>query len=142
MNVLQISMYPQVIFLTPGSHSDRRGLADGNTSYGLPFQFQKDFDLVSVDVDCGHVFSTGTDRDSWFGGLCLGKEVKKGWELDAEVHVNADEGLGRSEFIGNVATRIDLSENYTLMLLLGRDLSNQLGPKASLMSYVGLQIRL
>jgi len=52
---------------------------------------------VSVDVDCGHVFGTGPDQDSWFGGLCLGKQVTKHWELDAEVHVNADEGLaGRS----------------------------------------------
>jgi hypothetical protein len=139
---LQISVYPEVDFLTPGSHSDRRGLGDGNTSYVLPFQFQKDFDLVSVDIDCGHSFGTGTDKDGWFGGICLGKTMRKGWELDAEVHANSDEGLDRVELIGNVATRIDLSERYTLMFLLGRDLRNQLGPKASLMSYVGIQIRL
>jgi hypothetical protein len=76
------------------------------------------------------------------GGLCLGKEVVKGWELDAEVHVNADAGIGRTECIGNIATRIDLSDKFTLMFLLGRDLQNQLGPKASLMSYVGIQMRL
>jgi len=68
--------------------------------------------------------------------------VVKGWELDTEVHVNADEGLDRTECIGDVATRIGLSERFTLLLLLGRDLHNQLGPKASLMSYVGIQVRL
>jgi hypothetical protein len=139
---LQVSVYPEVVFLTPGSRSERRGLADGNTGYVLPFELQRDFELVSVDVDCGHSFGTGTDRDGWFGGICLGKTVRKGWEVDAEIHANADEGLDRVEYIGNVATRIDLSQRYTLMFLLGRDLRNQLGPKATLMSYVGVQIRL
>jgi hypothetical protein len=35
-----------------------------------------------------------------------------------------------------------LAENYTLMLLIGRDLSNEFAPKSTLMSYVGVQIRL
>jgi len=139
---LQVSAYPEVVFLTPASHSDRRGIADGNTSYALPFQFQRAFEWISVDVDCGHTFGTGTDADGWFGGVCVGKELRKGWEIDAEVHVNADEGVDRAEYIGDVATRIDLSEKCTLMLLLGRDLRNQLGPRSSLMSYVGIQLRL
>lgn len=141
-HTLQVSVYPEIDFLTPGSHSDRRGIADGNTTYVLPFEFQRDYDLVSVDVDCGHDFGTGPDKDGWFGGLCLGKEVVKGWELDAEIHMNADEGINRTECIGNIATRIDLSDKFTLMFLLGRDLHNQLGPKSTLMSYVGIQMRL
>jgi hypothetical protein len=141
-NLPPISVYPEVDFLTPGSHSDRRGIADGNTAYVLPMEFQRDFDLISVDVDCGHSFGMGTDKDGWFGGVCLGKQVTNGWELDTEVHVNADEGIDRTECIGDVATRIDLSERFTLMLLLGRDLHNRLGPKATLMSYVGIQMRL
>jgi hypothetical protein len=68
--------------------------------------------------------------------------VIKGWEPDTEVHINADEGIDRTECIGDVATRIDISEKITLMFLLGRDVRNQLGPKASLISYVGIPIRL
>jgi hypothetical protein len=139
---LQVSVYPEAVFLTPGSRSDRRGIADGNTGYVLPFQFQRNFKWLSVNVDCGHTFGTGTDGDGWFGGICVGREVRKGWEIDAEVHVNADEGVGHTESVGNVATRIDLFERCTLMLLLGRDLKNQLGPRASLLSYVGIQLRL
>jgi hypothetical protein len=141
-HTLQVSVYPEVDFLTPGSHSDHRGITDGNTTYVLPLEFQRDFDLISVDADCGHNFGTGTDRDGWFGGICLGKQVTKGWELDTEVHMDADEGIDRTECIGDVATRIDLSERFTLMFRVGRDLHNQLGPKASLMSYVGIQMRL
>jgi hypothetical protein len=137
----QISIYPQVNFLTPDSHSDRRGLADGHTSYQLPFEFERDFKLLDLDIDFGRVFSTGGEEDGWFGGVCVGREVRKGWELDAEVHVDADARAGRREVIANAATRIDLSESYTLMLLIGRDLSNSLGPLSPLMSYVGLQMR-
>lgn len=139
---LSVSMYPQVNFLTPGSHSDKRGIADGNTDYVYPFEFERDFDWISVDVDFGHEFGTGTDPDSWFGGVCVGKQVTKHWEMDSEIHMEADEGMGRVEYIGDIATRIDLAENYTLMLLIGRDLSNRLSPKVSLLSYVGIQMRL
>src|SRR5580704_10526974 len=34
----QASVYPQLTFLDPGSHSDRRGLADSGTSLLLPFE--------------------------------------------------------------------------------------------------------
>jgi len=139
---LQASVYPQVNFLTPFTHSDRRGFADKDASFQLPFELEHDFKLINVDVDFGHLFGTGHLADGWFGGLCLGKEVRKGWELVAEIHFNASNELHRAEAIVNAATRIDLSERYTLMLLIGRDLNNHLTPVSSLMSYVGIQIRL
>ncbi len=123
----------------------RRGLNDSElacASFQLPFQFEHDFDLINVDVDFGHLFGTGQLADGWFGGLCLGKEIRKGWELVAEIHLNASNELRRTEAIVNAATRIDLSERYTLMLLIGRDPRNHLSPVASLTSYVGIQIRL
>jgi hypothetical protein len=42
----------------------------------------------------------------------------------------------------DAGTRIDLSEHVTLMVALGRDLADQLGPKASLLRYLGFQFRL
>ena len=138
---LQISVYPQMNFPTPGTSSERRGLA-APTNYALPFEFERDFKWLSVDVDCGHVFATGRVEDGWWAGLCLGREVKKGWELDTEVHVQTDAAAGRGEVIYDGATRIDLSENVTLMLLLGRDVANGIGPEASLLSYAGIQLRL
>lgn len=138
----QASIYPQVTFLTPGSHSDQHGLASGNTSYQLPIEFEEDLKVVSVDVDFGHSFATGSDADGWFGGVCVGRELRKGWDVDGEVHVETDARADHGEVIANVATRIDLSEHYTLMLLVGRDLSNGIGPRASLMSYVGIQVRI
>jgi hypothetical protein len=139
---VQMSVYPQVNFLTPGSHSDRRGIAEGATTYQLPVEFEKDFKQLSVDVDLGRLFASGGEPGGWFGGVCLTHQLAKGWDIDGEVHLETDASTSRSESILNLATRIDLAENYTLMLLVGRDLSNDFAPKATFLSYVGLQIRL
>jgi len=139
---LQISAYPQVNFPTPYSHSDRRGLAAGQTTYQLPLEIARDFRVIAANVDFGRVFGTGGVTGGWFGGLCLGHELRQGWELDAEAHVEADANVGRHETIADAATRIDLSKQCTLMLLAGRDLSDSLGPRARLISYVGIQLRL
>jgi hypothetical protein len=62
--------------------------------------------------------------------------------VDAEMHLNASERLDRAEWIVNAGTRVDLSEHLTVLLAVGRDLSNQIGPRVSLLSYAGLQLRL
>jgi len=138
----QASVYPQVTFLDPDSHSDRRGLADSATTLFLPFEVAKDLGPIQINFDGGHVFSSEAGGDSWEGGAIVGREVRKGWELDAEVHVNTSNTLDRSEWIVNFGTRIDFTEHLTLMIALGRDLSNQLGPRSTLLSYLGLQLRL
>lgn len=137
----QASVYPQLTFLDPNSHSDRRGLADPETTLLLPFEVEKDLGPVAMNFDFGHVFSSKAGEDSWMGGIIFGREIVKGWELDAETHVNASNRLDRSEWIINAGTRIDLSEHVTLMIALGKDVSNQLGPRASLLSYLGVQLR-
>lgn len=138
----QMSVYPQVNIPTPWTHSDRRGFAESGISYELPVEYEKDFKIVSVNLDLGHSFETDHRMDGWFGGICIGRQISKGWDIDGEVHIEADNGASHVEAIMNLATRIDISENYTLMFLVGRDLSNTLGPTSSFMSYVGLQIRI
>ena len=138
----QASVFPQLTFLDPDSHSDRRELADSDTTLLLPFEVEKDLGPVSMNFDFGHVFSSEAGEDSWMGGIVFGREMVKGWELDAETHVNASNRMDRTEWIINAGTRIDLSAHLTLMLALGRDISNALGPRASLLSYLGFQLRL
>jgi len=139
---LQLSMYPRVTFLNPDSASGRRDLADPNTTLLLPFEVQQDFDLLSVDVDFGHTFCSHAVDRGWTGGLCVGREVVKGFELDAEWHTTTDEKAGRSEQIVNFGSRYDFSKHATLLLAVGRDLSNTLGPKVSLLTYLGIQLRM
>ena len=139
---LQMSICPRVTFLDPGSDSARRGLADSDTNVLMPFEVQKDFPWLSVGVDGGYTFSNQEEDRGWMGGICVGREVAEGWEMDAEVHMTANEGASRSEWIANVGSRIDLSKHATVLLAVGRDISNTLGPRVSLLSYVGIQIRL
>ena len=138
---LQLSTYPRVTFLDPGSASARRGLADPNTTFLVPFEVQKDFSLLSVNVDFGHIFCSRADERGWTGGLCVGREIVKGFELDAEWHTTTDEKAGRSEQTINFGSRYDLSEHATLLIAIGSDVSDTLGPKVSLLTYLGIQLR-
>jgi hypothetical protein len=137
----KISTYPQIGFVNPGSHSDRRDLADGGTSLILPVEFQRDFGICSLNVECGHVFHPGADEGEWLGGVALGRELRHGLELIAEVYDEASGGFGQSELIVNAGMRLDLSRRETLLLAVGRDLRNTLGPRSNLLSYLGMQTR-
>jgi hypothetical protein len=138
---LQLSMFPRLTFLNPGSGSDRRGTADPDSSFLLPFEVRRDFGLFSVNADLGHRFSGSEAAQGWMGGVCLGHDVVKGWELDAEFHVEASERLRGSEGILNVGTRYDLSKNATLLFAVGRDAYNSVGPRTSLLTFLGVQLR-
>jgi hypothetical protein len=139
---LQLSLYPRYTFVNPGSASDRRGTADPNSTFLLPFEARRDFGFIAVDVEAGCTFSAASAERGWMGGLCLGREVAKGWELDAEIHMSSSVAIRRSEAILNAGTRYDFSEHATLLLAIGADAHNSLGPRTSLLSYVGLQVRL
>lgn len=136
----QISMYPQVEFANPGSHSDRRDLASHGTSCLLPFQLMKEFESFSFNADFGYVLH-GADEDEWFGGLALGKEVKAGVELAVELHWEAESHFRGTALTANVGARIDLSENHTLLVSVGRELHHADEARASLIAYLGLQVR-
>ena len=139
---LKLSMYPRFTFVNPGSDADRRGLTDSEPSLLVPFEVQRNFGGIWVNCDFGYTFSRDTAQRGWIGGLCVGREIRKGWELDLEVHGSSSDDLDRSEEILNLGTRVDLSPNSTLLLAIGRDLHNSTGLRTSLLSYVGVQVRL
>jgi hypothetical protein len=139
---LQMSTYPRFTFLDPGSDSDRRGTADSSSTFLLPFEVRRDFGFLSLNVDFGHTFSSTYADRGWMGGVCVGRQLAKPWEIDAEVHVDSSEHLRRSEILINLGTRYDLSEHATLLAAIGKDTSNTLGARISLLTYLGIQIRL
>ena len=141
-DTLQVSTYPRFTFVNPASDSDRRGTADPHDSFLLPVEVLRNLGPVSVNIDLGHAFSNAAYDRGWMGGLCVGRNVVKGWELDAEVHATTSETLDASESVLNFGSRIDLSEKATVLLAVGRDLHNSLAPRSSLLTYIGVQIRL
>jgi hypothetical protein len=140
-NGWQISTYPQVEFDFPGSNAPRSGLADHGTSYLLPLEFVHGFEGFDINFDVGRWFRPTQQADSWIAGFVLTHEVRKGFELMAELHDEVAVHQSQGELILNFGARLDLSENYTLLLSAGRDLHNTLSQTNTLLSYAGLQMR-
>lgn len=137
---LQLSVFPAVEFNTPGTDSVRRGLAEPHTFDILPMEFAEGlwgFDLVA---EAGHIFKTNPeDHDSWWGGFNIAHDIVKGWSLGAEIYVVTDAHIGKAERIVNIGSTVELSKHFNLLMSVGRDVSNTMGPKASLISYFGVQ---
>jgi hypothetical protein len=139
---LQVSTYPRFTFLDPGSDSDRRGTADAKASFLLPFEVRRDLGVLSLDADFGHTFSADAGERGWMGGLCVGHNLTRAWEIDAEIHVESSERVQRGETTVNVGTRYDFSGHATLLAAIGKDTGNSLGARISLLTFLGVQIRL
>ncbi len=139
---LQVSIYPRYTFRQPDSDPEIAGPAGPYATFLLPFEVRRNLGIVSVNADFGYTFSAAEEERGWMGGLCVGRNVTKAWELDAEVRLDGSDRLQRTETMVNIGTRYDFNEHSTLLLAIGRDLTNALAPKISLLSYVGIQLRL
>ena len=144
----QVSAFPQVTFLAPGSHSDRRGLAAPEPGLLLPVEVERDLGPVSANLEIGRVLAPQGGSDllgvggGWIAGLALGRQVGRGLELDAEVHAETGPDARQAEWIAAAGTRLDTSKNTTLLLSIGRDMRNTLSARTSLLAYIGFQVRL
>lgn len=136
----RVSTYPQLKFNNPGSHSDERGLAEHGTTFMVPFEVAKDFGAFSFNVDVGFVHHP--DENEWFGGVAIGHEITHGVELAAELHWGAAAHFRETELTADIGARLALSEKFTLLVSIGRDLRDRRGSKATLIAYFGLQTRL
>jgi len=137
----QASVYPQIEFNNPGSHSHRRGLADHGTSLILPFQVMKDFGGISFNADAGYV-RHHEGEDDCFGGVVVGRELKHGLELAMELHWEGDVNFRAGAVTANVGVRIALSDKCSLLASVGRELHNGHEPRATFIGYFGLQMAL
>lgn len=141
-NAWQISTYPQVAFGLPLlDPPNNNGPEDLGTSYLLPVEFLHDLGDFDINFEMGRWFRPSHQVDSWIAGCALTREVKKGFELIAELHEETSVRFPQDELILNFGTRLDLSEQYTLLFSAGRDLRNTLDTPNFLLFYLGLQIR-
>jgi hypothetical protein len=137
---LQVSTAPRLFVPGSGSDPSRPELTDPHTSFLLPIEIARDFSALSVGADLGHTFSRWAVSRGWMGGICLGRDIRKGWDIDAEIHVTTSENVAQIEATANLGTRYELGEHFTLLLSAGRDVRNTLTPKASLLTYAGVQV--
>ncbi len=137
-NGFDVSCYPQVEFNTPGSSSDNRGVVDEGIQFVLPFQAEKGFGPVGLNLELGYVFIEH-DMDEWLCGLALGYEIFDGFKLMGEIAGTALRDFNEHDFVFNLGVRWQVSYHLTLNASAGRSLHNSEGDDVDLMSYIGVQ---
>ena len=137
---LSVSVYPQLEFNNPGSHSDDKGLVEHGTAFLLPFQFEKAVGPLTVIWQIGREFRAA--GDAWFYGVSAGHRFHDKVEVAVELAGGGSAHLDRTQLTANLGVVVDLSERSSVMFSVGRELHNHDEPHASLVAYVGWQLRL
>jgi len=135
----QVSTYPQAELRNPGSHSAQRGISDDGTNVFLPFELQRTFERVSLNVEVGREFRS-RDEDEWAAGVVIGREWREQLEVAAELHANASPSLERTAVTLNFGARVGFAQSGVLLVSLGSDLHNAVEERATLNAYVGWQL--
>jgi hypothetical protein len=136
----RISTYPQVAF-SPSTRSTQNGIASSGVAYLAPIEFLRQLGGDDINFELGRWFRPAEQIDSWIMGAVLTHEVRKGFELMLELHDEFAVHQARDQLILNVGSRWDLSDCYTILAALGRDLHNTLSEKDTFQSYLGVQAR-
>jgi hypothetical protein len=137
----QVSTYPQLQFNYPDAAAPRHGLAAPGTSVLLPLEFAKSFPGFDVNFDLGRWVRPAAQVDSWTAGVVIAHHIRQGLEAMAELHEEGGMDFARNEPMVNLGMRWDLSEHYTLLAAIGRDLHNGFGASNTLLTYLGIQLR-
>lgn len=135
----QVSTYPHVESRFPAA---RASLSEPGVSYLLPLEFGHKVGDYAVNFEVGRWLRPRPQADSWIAGLAVGRELRKGLELIAELHDEHDAHSARHELALNFGARWAWSDRYTLLVAAGSDLHNGFGPKDSPLTYLGLQVNL
>ncbi len=137
----RISTYPQVAF-SPSTRSTQKGIASSGIGYLAPIEFLHSLGSGDINFELGRWFRPAGQGDSWVMGAVLTREVRKGFELILELHDEfAVHQILNHQLILNLGTRWDLSDRFTLLAAVGRDLHNTLSEKDTFQSYLGVQAR-
>ncbi len=134
------SVYPQIEFNNPGSHSDDKGLVEHGTAFKLPFQFEQEVNGFTLVTQAGREFRSR--GGSWFYGVSLGHPLADKIEVAVELAGGGNAGLHRTQLAANIGFMFELSEKTSFMFSAGRELHNHDEPKATFLGYVGMQWRL
>jgi hypothetical protein len=133
---VDLSVYPQLEFNSPTSSAER-GIVEEGTEFRLPFQVQKAFGGLALNLELGWVATAG--EDEWVYGLAAGVELLEGIELLAEVNGGAESDFGDDELIFQVGGRWALADRATLLWAVGRGLRHPAEGEIQLVAYLGVQ---
>jgi len=129
-----VAIYPAIDFPTG---SARRGFGSGSTHWFLPVWLQKKFGEWAANGGVGYWRNPGAgNRDYWFSGIVLQKQVTKSLAVGGELFNTTSSGIGEpSHCAWDLGATYDFDEGHHGLLSLGRDFHGG----NSLVAYLGFQ---
>ena len=104
-----------------------KGLGSGHVKTFLPIWFQKSLGPWTTYAGGGYWFNPGSEnKDYWFAGWEVQRELSKVITLGAEVFYNTPTAKGEGGRTGfNVGTIVNLTDEHHLLFSTGRDIHGQ-----------------
>ena len=135
----QVSTYSQISFLTAGSSVADGGLHDSGTLLLIPLYVQPKVGWLTVNFELGRVRNARGD-DGAFGGVVLGHEATERLAFMGELHSKRADRAGLVDALANVGLHRCVDEHGTPLISLGRYLSDDIGARRTIVSYLGWQL--
>ncbi|MDE2126036.1 MAG: hypothetical protein KGJ62_05550 [Armatimonadetes bacterium] len=114
-----------------------RGLGSGHLQIYLPIWFQKSWGAWTSYGGGGYWINPGAgNRNWWFGGWLLQKDLNRRLTLGGELFASTSSGTGQqSQFDFNLGGQYNFDDGHHLLFSAGRSIRGS----ADLMAYVGFQ---
>jgi hypothetical protein len=135
---LEISTYPQLEFVYPGS-SAQRGLAVKGDNLLLPIEFEHKFEKLTVYAEAGYIWNEHLPDAAWYG-LAGEYELSEKFSIMGEFYGGFDTAFENNGLSFNLGFRRPLTEHVALIGSAGRGIYGPPQRAPAFQSYLALQI--
>lgn len=135
---VDMSMFPRILFNVAQSFV-RRGLSEAGTRFQIPFQVEKKFGWLDLDLEFGPLVSS-VGRGEFLYGIVAGTEISKQTSIMAEVHATSRTNFTRDVVTLNFGCRHKLNEHAIWIASLGHEVHSDTNDSLALIGYCGVQL--
>jgi hypothetical protein len=135
---LEVSTYPQLEFIYPGS-SPRRGLADSGDNVLLPIEIEHQWKHVTVYAEGGYLRNEHRSSESIYG-LAGEYDFTEAFGLMGEFYGGSDRAFQNNGLSFNLGFRRSLIEHVALIGSAGRGVYGPAERSPAFQSYLALQL--
>jgi hypothetical protein len=135
---LEVSTYPQLEFIYPGS-SARRGLADSGDNVLLPIEVEHQFKSLTVYAEGGYLWNEHRSSEAIYG-LAGEYEFSEKFSLMGEFYGGFDRAFENNGLSFNLGFRRSLIEHVALIGSAGRGIFGPPERAPAFQSYLALQL--
>ena len=135
---LEISTYPQLEFVYPGS-SGRRGLADRGDNLLLPIEVEHIFKKATVYAEAGYIWYENEPKEAWYG-LAGEYELSEKFSLMGEFYGGFVGAFHENSLTFNLGFKRTLTEHVALIGSAGRKFFGPPERAPDFMGYLALQL--